>query len=229
MHEGSIAAEVADPDYGDLRATARRALDFERPYLRRRWAAYYAVWATAAAAYFLVPFLLGFTRFATIPSDVQLLIFAGMDIVVSLAAVTVSVLIWGLAERTFALRSAVDGRTSFASSRNLIRFAIVVVITVAAVLISTRSDLATYLLVDTVLLVLSLLLLVHLHRAFRPVPPEGWLSSAAFIAAAAGSYASLALFDYPRGHEIAWSAAVLVWLACAAYARFGVRDTTGVP
>lgn len=226
---GSRSDATRDSDQTDLRTTARRALEFQRGYLRRRWATYYAVWACAVVAYFLLPFLLSFTGFSTLPGASQILILATIDFVVSIAAVFESVLTWGLAERTFALRSATDGRLSLVGPRNLIRFVIVLAVIIAAFAISTRSNFATYVLVDTVLLVLALLLLLHLHRAFRPIPPEGWLAAGTFIAAAALSYLSLFLFDSTFAHEIAWSAAVVVWFGCAAYARFGAQRDSGGP
>lgn len=227
MFEGSLRVGDEDSGHADLRATARRALEFQRGYLRRRWATYYAVWALAVTTYFVIPFLLDFTGFSTLSATARLLALAGLDVVLTIAAVSVSVLIWGLAGRTSALRSAVDGRPSLVGPRNLIRFAIVLSIVVAAVAISTRSTLASFVLGDTVLLVLALLLILHLHRAFRPIPLEGWLAVAAFIAAVGLSYVSLFLFDDVLGHEIAWCAAVVVWFGCAAYARFGAPDDSG--
>lgn len=229
VSEGSYSDAMGDSGHPDLRTTARRALEFQRGYLRWRWATYYAVWACAVAAYILVPFLLGFTGFSTLPYTSQILALATLDFVVTIAAVAESVLVWGLAERTFALRNATDRRSSLVGPRNLIRFAIVLAIVVAAFAISTRSNFATSVLVDTVLLVLALLLFLHLHRAFRPIPLEGWLAAGAFITAAALSYVALFLFGYTLGHEIAWSAAVVVWFGCAAYARFGAhRDSEGL-
>jgi len=224
VHEGFQLGEDGNPDYADLRVTARKFLEFQRGFLRRRWASYYAIWACAVTAYFLVPFLLGFTQFATLTLAAQLLTLAGLDLMLTVAAVAVSILLWGLAGRTSDVRSAADGRPSLTGRWNLLRFAIVVVLVVGVLAVSTRSGFASSLLVDTVLVALSLLLLFHLRRAFRPIPLEGWLAAAALIAAAAFSYVSLLLLDYPLGHEIAWSAAVGVWLGCAAYARFGVRD-----
>jgi len=224
MNEGSGPGGSGDSDYTDLRALARRFLAFERGFLRRQWAAYYAIWACAVTGYFLVPFLLSFTSFAALSATAHYLIFAGVDVVLTIAALIVSVLIWGHAERTFDVRSAVDGRPSLTSYRNLLRIAIILALVVGIVTVSTRSDLASYLLGDALLLVLSLFLLLHLRRAFRPIPVEGWLAVTAFVGAIAFSYGSLLLFDYPLGHEIAWFAAVVVWLGCAAYSRFGVPD-----
>jgi len=224
VHEGFQLGEEGNPEDVNLRVTARKFLEFQRGFLRRRWALYYAIWACAVTAYFLVPFLLGFTQFATLPTAAQLLTIAGLDLVLTVVAVAVSVLLWGLAERTSEVRNATDGRPSLTGRRNLLRFAIVLAIVVGILEVSTRSTFAAFLLVDTVVVAVSLFLLLHLHRAFRPIPLEGWLAAAAFIAAAALSYVSLLLLDYPLGHEIAWSAAVVVWLGCAAYARFGVHD-----
>jgi hypothetical protein len=224
VHGGLTLGEEGNPEDVDLRVTARRFLEFQRGFLRRRWAPYYAIWACAVTAYFLVPFLLGFTQFATSPTPVRLLTLTGLDLLLTVAAVAISLLLWGLAERTSNVRSAADGRPTLTSRRNLLRFAIVVAIVVGILAVSTRSSFASSLLVDTVIVALSLLLLFHLHRAFRRIPPEGWLAASAFIAAAAFSFVSLLLLDYPLGHEVGWSAAVVVWLGCAAYARFAVRD-----
>ena len=219
--------EDGNPDYADLRAAASKFLEFQRGFLRRRWAVYYAIWACAVTAYFLVPFLLAFTEFATLPLAAQLVALAGLDLVLTAVAVAVSVLLWGLAERTSDVRNATDGRPSLTGRRNLLRFVIVLAIVVGILAVSTRSTFAAFLLVDTVVVAVSLFLLLHLHRAFQPIPLEGWLAAAAFITAAAFSYVSLLLLDYPIGHELAWSAAVVVWLGCAAYARFGVHDNSG--
>ena len=224
MYPESYLGEEKDSEYTDLRATARRFLDFQRGYLRRRWALYYAVWATAVAGYFLVPFLLDSTRFSALPSVDQYLTLGGIDLALTIAGVAVSVRSWGLADRTSEVRSATEGLPSFTGTRNLVRLAIVLTIVIIALAISTRSVFAAYLLGDSVLLVLSLLLILHLHRAFRPIPVEGWVAIAAFVLASAVSYTSLLLLDSPLGHEIAWAAAVVVWFGCAAYARFGVAE-----
>ena len=229
MYGGSYLGEAGAPDDGDLRATARRFLEFQRGFLRRRWASYYAVWASAAAVYFLIPFILGFTRFNALPPSTQYLTFVALDVVFTIVAVAVSVRIWGLAERTSDVRSAADGRPSLTGRRNLLRFVIVLAVVVGALTVSTRSVFASFLLGDTALLVLALFLLLHLHRAFRPIPVEGWLAAYAFIFAAAFSYASLLLSNYALGHEIAWFAAVVAWLGCAAYSRYGLPDASEDP
>jgi len=229
VREGFHLGDEGNPDDVDLRVTARKFLEFQRGFLRRQWASYYAIWACAVTAYFLLPSLLGFTQFATLSTAARLLTLAGLDLMLTVEAVAISLLLWGLAERTSDVRSAADGSPTLTSRRNLLRFAIVVAIVVGILAVSTRSSFASFLLVDTVLVALSLLLLFHLHRAFRPVPLEGWLAAAAFIAAAVSSYVSLLLLDYPLGHEIAWSTAVVVWLGCAAYGRFAVHKDPESP
>ena len=228
MLEGPFPRDKAGTDSPDLRASARAFLAFERGYLRRRWAAYYALWAGVAAAYFDVAYLLSFTSFSTLPSTYQLLTLWGLRFVLTIAALTISVLIWGLAERTSALRVATDGRPSLLGPLNLIRFAIVATAVIAVALVSLRSSFVSDILGDTALLVLALFLFLHLHYAFRSIPPEGWLAAFAFIAAGAISYISLLLGD-PLGHVLAWSAAVVVWLGCATYARFGAHDASEDP
>ena len=228
MQTGSLPRETPGGDTWDLRASARTFLEFERGYLRRRWAAYYALWAGTAAAYFVLAYLLSFTEFSALSSTAQLLTLWGLRFVLTIAALTVSVLIWGLAERTSALRVVTNGRSSLVGSLNLIRFAFVVTAIVAALLVSLRSSFASEIIGDTALLVLTLFLFLHLHRAFRPIPPEGWLAAFTFLAAGALSYISL-LLSYPVGHVTAWSVAVVVWLGCASYARFGAHDTPEAP
>ena len=226
--EGGYPLEAEkDSDSADLRATARRFLEFQRGFLRQRWASYYALWASAVTSYFVLPLLLGFTLFSALSFGTRFLIFAGLDLVLTIAALTVTLLVWGHAERTSRVRSATNGRPSLTGRRNLLRFAIAAAIVVGVLAVSTRSAFVAPLLVDTILLVLSLLLLLHLHRAFRPIPLEGWLAAAAFLAAAAVSYGSLLLFASALGHEIAWSVAIVVWFGCAAYARFGVHEDPG--
>ena len=107
---------------------------------------------------------------------------------------------------------------------NLLRYLLVAAVLVGALVLSTRSASAAYLIGDTVLVVLSIFLLRHLGRAFRPVPTEGWVAAGAFLIAAASSYVSLILFGYPAGHLLAWGAAAAIWLGCAGYARFGTHD-----
>ena len=227
MHEGLPALGQEPPDdHADLRTTATRFLEFERGYLRRHWAAYYALWAGTAATYFVVPYLASFTSFSALNSDYQLVILWGLRFALTLVALTVSVLIWGLAERTSALRSAATGYSPLTRPRNLIRFAIVVALIVGAWAVSMRSSISSTVIGDTALLVLALFLFLHLHRAFRPIPFEGWLAATSFIGATFLSYVSLFLLDFPLGHEVAWSGAVVVWLGCAAFARFGTHDLT---
>jgi len=228
MQAGSLPREKPGGDTWDLRASARTFLEFERGYLRRRWAAYYALWAGTAAAYFVVAYLLSFTEFSALSSTAQLLALWGLRFVLTIAALTVSVLIWGLAERTSALRVVTNGRSSLVGPLNLIRFALVVTAIVAALLVSLRSSFASDIIGDTALLVLTLFLFLHLHRAFRPIPPEGWLAAFTFLAAGSLSYISL-LLSYPLGHVTAWSVAVVVWLGCASYARFGANDGPEAP
>jgi len=228
MPEGSFPHETQVTRSSELRATARTFLEFERGYLRRRWAAYYGLWAGAAAAYFVAAYLLSFTSFSAWSSFTQLLTLWGLRFVLTIAALTMSVLIWGLAERTSALRVATNGHPSVMGPLNLVRFAIVLTVVVAALLVSLRSSFASDIIGDSALLVLTLFLFLHLHYAFRPIPPEGWLAGLTFIAAGTLSYVSL-LLSYPLGHVIVWSAAVVVWLGCAAYARFGGRDAPEDP
>ena len=228
MPEGSFPRVPAGTDPTDLRASARTFLEFERGYLRRRWAAYYALWAGTAAAYFVAAYVLSFTSFSALPSTTQLLTLWGLRFVLTIVALTVSVLIWGLAERTSALRVATSGHPSLVGPLNLIRFAIVVTVIIAALLVSLRSSFASDIIGDTALLVLTLFLFLHLHYAFRPIPPEGWLAASAFISAGVLAYISL-LLGYPLGHVIVWSAAVVVWSGCAAYARFGAHDVPENP
>ena len=229
MEGGPRVGAEEDSVPTDLRATARRFLEFQRGFLRQRWASYYALWATAVTSYFLLPLLLGFTRFSALLSSTRFLIFAALDLLLTIAALTVTLLAWGHAERISRVRSAAEGRPSLTGGRNLLRFAIVVAVVVGVLAVSTRSAFVTPLLVDSILLVLALLLLLHLRRAFRPIPLEGLLAAAAFLVAAAISYGSLLLFASARGHEIAWSTAIAVWFGCAAYARFGVHENPGEP
>lgn len=229
MHEGTAEVEDRDPQFPDLRATARRALEFERGFLRQRWATYYAAWACAVIAYFVLPSILSLTRFAALSSSAQLLILAGIDLVLTATALSALVLLWGLARRANVLRSAVDPRWSLTGPRNLLRFTIVLALVAGALALSTRSAFDSYLFGDTTLLVLALLLLLHLHRAFHPVPPEGWLALGAFVAAVGLSFTSLLVFDSTLGHRVAWTAGALIWLGCAVYARFGVRDPAEGP
>jgi len=223
MQAGSFSNSKEESISTDLRATAREFLDFERGYLRHRWAAYYALWASTAAAYFVIQYLLDLTSFSALLTTVQQGTLWGLRFATSLVAVTVSVQIWRLAERTSTVRAATNGHPSLVIPWNLIRIAIVVTGLVAALLISLRSSFASDIIGITALLVLTLFLFLHLHYAFRPIPPEGWLAASAFVAASALSYTSL-LLSYPLGLVIVWSAAVIVWLGCAAYARFGTRD-----
>ena len=224
MQEDSFSNSKEESNSTDLRATAREFLEFQRGFLRRRWAPYYSIWACAVTAYFLVPFVLGFTPFSTWPQWARLATLAGVDLVLTATALAITVLLWGLAARTSEVRDAAEGRLSLTGTRNLIRFAIVLAFVAGSIAISTRSDFASLLVGDTSLLVLSLFLILHLRRAFQPIPFEGWLAAASFIGAAALSYVSLLLLDYPFGHVVAWSAAIVVWLGCAAFARFGARD-----
>jgi len=225
MSKESFVHEKEDSARSDLRDSARQFLEFQRGFLRRRWASYYAIWASAVTGYFLVPFLLGLTGFASLPLAIRLLTFAGIDLVLTGTALAVTVLLWGLATRTSDVRDAAGGRRSLTGSRNLVRFAITLAVVVGAVAVSTRSEFASFLVGDTSLLILSFLLLLHLRRAFQPIPFEGWLAASSYITAAAFSYVSLLLLDFPLGHEIAWSAAAVVWFGCAAFARFGVRES----
>jgi len=219
MHKEPYGVGTGD---SGLRATAHEFLEFQRGFLRQRWASYYAIWAGAVVAFFLVPVFLGFTSFSTMPLTARLATLAGIDLVLTATALAVTVLLWGLAARTSEIRDAASGRLSLTSTRNLVRFAIVLAIVVGSIAISTRSSFASILVADTSLVVLSLFLLLHLRRAFRPIPFEGWLAATAFISAAAVSYVSLLLLDYPLGHLVGWSAAIVVWLGCAAFCRFGV-------
>jgi len=229
MQEGSLLGAKEVSNSSDLRDTAREFLEFQRGFLRQRWAPYYAIWACATTAYFIVPLLLGFTPFSTWPLAARLATLAGADLLLTATALAVTVLLWGLAARTSEVRNAAEGRLLLTSTRNLIRFAIVLAVVVGAIAVSTRSNFASYLVGDTGLLILSLFLLLHLRRAFQPVPFEGWLAAATIIGAAALSYVSLLFLDYPLGHEVAWSAAIVVWLCCATFARFGARDTVEDP
>ena len=228
MEEGSFSNAKEESDSTDLRATARKFLEFERGYLRHRWAVYYALWASTAASYFVLQYLLDFTSFSALSTSVQLVILWGLRFATSLVAVTVSVRIWRLAERTSTLRVAIDGHPSRTVPWNLIRTAIVVTGLTAALLVSLRSSFAADIIGDTALLVLTLFLFLHLHYAFHPIPPEGWLAASAFIAAGALSFLFLLLGD-PLGHVFAWSAAVVVWFGCAGYALFGAPDASGNP
>ena len=228
MEGGSFSDAKEEPGSSDLRATARNFLEFERGYLRHRWAAYYALWASTAATYFVIQYFLDFTSFSALPTTAQLVTLWGLRFATTLVAITVSVRVWRLAERTSAVRAATNGRASLVVPWNLIRIAIVVTGLTAALLISLRSSSASDIVGDTALLVLTLFLFLHLHYAFRPIPPEGWLAASAFIAAGALSFVFLLEGD-PQGHVFAWTAAVVVWFGCALYARFGVFDAAEDP
>jgi len=223
MQEGSFSEPMKEFYSSDLRATARKFLEFERGYLRHRWAAYYALWASTAAADFVLQYFLDFTSFAALSTTIQLFVLWGLRFATSIAAITVSVQVWRLAKGTSVLRFVTNGRPAILGHWNLIRLAIVVTILIAALLVSLRSSFASDIIGDTALLVLTLFLFWHLHYAFRPIPPEGWLAASAFVAAGAFSFIFLLLGD-PLGHVVAWTAAVVVWLGCAAYAQFGVFD-----
>jgi hypothetical protein len=208
----------------DLRATARSALRFERGFLRRRWAAYYALWGVTVLSYYLFPYLFDLTPFAQLPFGVQFAVDASLDVVLTFAALTASIRIWGLSERTFDLRIATEGRRPMTRPANLLRYLLVAVVLGGAIVLSTRSASAAYLIGDTVLAVLSIFLLRHLGRAFRPVPTEGWVAAGAYLIAAVSSYVSLILLRYPVGHLLAWGTAAVIWLGCAVYARFRTHD-----
>ena len=228
MEGGSFSDSKGESNSADLRATAQRFLEFQRGYLRHRWAVYYALWASTAAADFVLQYFLDFTSFSALSTTIQLLVLWGLRFATSIVAITVSVQIWRLAKGTSVLRIVTHGRPTILGYWNLLRLAIVITILIAALLVSLRSSFAADIIGDTALLVLTLFLFLHLHYAFRPIPPEGWLAASAFIAAGALSFVFLLLGD-PLGHVFAWTAAVVVWFACAAYARFGAFDAAENP
>ena len=205
----------------ELRESARRTLQFGRGVLRRRWAAYYAVWGLAVACYFLLPVWLGGTSVPLLSPLEGTVLFVGLLLGVTLGALTVSLVVFGLAERTFTLRLATYRSNPFRSRDRVFRYAIVAALVLGVVILSTRSSFAALLAVDTILVVLTLFLIRHLGRAFHPVPIEGWVASATFFLAAAASCVSLLAFGSETAHMWAWLGGILVWFGCAAYARFG--------
>ena len=228
MEGGSFSDSKEEANSADLRVTARKFLEFQRGYLRHRWALYYALWASTAAADFVLQYFLDFTSFSALSTTIQLLVLWGLRFATSIVAITVSIQIWRLAKGTSVLRVATNGRSAIWGHWNLIRLGIVVTVLIAALLVSLRSSFAADIIGDTALLVLTLFLFLHLHYAFRPIPPEGWLAASAFIAAGALSFVFLLQGD-PLGHVFAWTAAVVVWFGCGAYARFGAFDAAENP
>ena len=204
----------------ELRESARRTLQFGRGVLRRRWAAYYSVWGLAVTCYFLLPDLLGGTSIPFVTPLEGTALFVGLLLGVTLGALTVSLVVFGLAERTFTLRLATYRSNPFRSRDRALRYAIVAALVLGVVILSTRSGFAALLAVDTILVVLTLFLTRHLGRAFHPVPIEGWLASCSFFVAAAVSFVSLLAFRSETAHLWAWLGGILVWFGCAAYARF---------
>jgi len=205
----------------ELRESARRTLQFGRGVLRRRWAAYYAAWGLAVTCYFLLPDLLGGPSIPLVTPLEGTALFVGLLLGVTLGALTVSLVVFGLAERTFALRLATYRSNPFRSRDRVFRYAIVAALVLGVVILSTRSTFAALLAVDATLVVLTLFLIRHLGRAFHPVPIEGWAASTSFFLAAAASCVSLLAFGSETAHMWAWLGGILVWFGCAAYARFG--------
>ena len=72
--ESYLEEDTAEPL--DLRAAARSALRFERGFLRRRWAVYYALWAVTVLSYYLFPPLFDLTPFAQLSPPVQFVVDA---------------------------------------------------------------------------------------------------------------------------------------------------------
>lgn len=221
LEEGSAGADVR----ADLHASAKEVLRFERKLLRTKWAVFYASWAVAVASYFVFPALLERTPLVTLASSTQILVEGGLIVVTTLAAVTISFFLWGLVERSFALRTATYGTMLRVGRKNLLRFAIIIALLIGVIALSTRWVFGALLIVDTILVVFSIFLLRHLGRAFQPIPVEGWVAWASYLTAAGISYVSLIILDLPIIHAWGWSGAILVWLGCAGYARVrGGRD-----
>ena len=211
----------------ELRQSAQLTLRFGRGLLRHRWASYYAAWALAVTCYFLVPGFLSGASFAHAYPNEGTVLLVGLLLVVTLGAFTVSYVVFGISERTFDLRRATYGSTSFLARERIFRYTLVAALVIGVVLLSTKSSFAAVLTVDTILVVLSLFLIRHLGRAFHPIPVEGWVAAGAFLIAAGISYASLLVFGSETGHLWGWSGAILVWFGSAVYARFG-PDRRGV-
>ena len=211
----------------ELRESARRTLQFGRGVLRRRWAAYYAVWGLAVTCYFLLPVWLGGTSVPLLPPLEGTVLFVALLLGVTLGALTVSLVVYGLAERTFTLRLATYRSNPFRSRERAFRYAVVAALVLGVVFLSTRSGFAALLAVDTILVVLTLFLTRHLGRAFRPIPIEGWAAASSFFVAAAASCVSLLAFRSEAAHTWAWLGGILVWFGCAAYARFAPVGNEG--
>ena len=232
LQVGEVADERSDtartttsPE--ELRQSAELTLRFGRGLLRNRWAYYYAAWALAVTCYFLVPKVLGGISLTWSSPVEGTVLFVGLLIAVTLGALTVSYVTWGLAERTFNLHRATYGSKSIAGRETIFRYAIVAAVVIGVVILAAKSTYAALLAVDTILVVLSMFLTRHLGRAFHPIPIEGCVATGSFLIAAGTSYVSLVVFGTETGHTWAWFGAVLVWFGCAAYARFG-PDRAGV-
>jgi hypothetical protein len=225
---GSVGSAEADRIV-DLRATAREALRFQREFLRRKWATYYAAWAIAVAFYFVVPELLGFTPVANLPTGSQIFVVGGLIVATTLLAVIASFRLWGLVERSFDLRQATFGTRLGIGRENLLRFGIIIALLIGVIALATRWSFGAYLIVDSILVVVCIFLLRHLGRAFHPIPIEGKVAFATYLAAAGISYVALIVLNTPAVHFWVWSAAILVWGGCAGYARFHGDPAGGGP
>jgi len=210
------------PEPADLRSSALRTLDFERTYLRRRWAAYYAVWSVALLI------LLGGPHFAysAIASRVgtfgAYLTFTVVDVATIGFAVPVAVWVVRRGDRTFDLRGALVGRTSALRGEMLLRVGIVAAAVAGLVAGAFLFGLASLWTTVIPLFAFAFLTYRHLACSFRPIPPEGWAAVAAVVAANLVTLLSPAVPPYSGLPTLAWVAAIGIWAVCAGLAWFAL-------
>lgn len=220
MATGDLPSGGEPEEPADLRSSARRALDFERVYLRRRWAAYYAAWALAFVMFLAVPHLAGSAIAAAVGTLGALLMFAALDVAAIVLAVPISAVIAHRGDRTYELRGALVGGGAAASAETLLRVVIIAIAVVGLLTGAILFGLASVWTIVVPVFVFIFLTYRNLARSFRPIPAEGWAAVASFLVAntltLVGPWSALL-----AGLAIlAWGIAFGIWAVCAGFAWY---------
>jgi len=209
----------AEPETVDLRSSARRTLAFERAYLRRRWAAYYAAWALAFLIFLGIPFYGGAAVRAAVGTLGEFLLFAALDVAAIALAVPISVAMVRRGDRTYDLRGAVTGRSG-AGTEAFLRVVIIAIAVVGLLLGSLLFGIGSVWTTVAPVFVFIFFTYRSLARSLRPIPAEGWAAVASFFAANTLTLL-IPWYRWSAGIVVlAWSVTLGIWAVCAGVAWF---------
>lgn len=227
MAAATLPEPVEPAETVDLRASARRTLDFERTYLRRRWASYYAVWAVAFAVFLGAPYFAWGPVSSAVGTFGALLTFSLLDLAAVALAVPVCRTLILRGDRTHDLRGAMAGWRSDARAETLFRVLLVGLAIVGLGIGARVFGLTSFW--TTVIPVFAFLLFTYhnLARTFRPIPIEGWVAIASMLTA--DLITIFAPVSAPGADltVLAWSVAICIWAGCAGFARYAPRAASG--